>query len=136
MYKACRTCMKKLNDLNGLLRCERCSVDRNQFDWKLMLQLCLSDHTSSTWATAFSDLCAKLLDLRDFSHLGAMYEQNYGEFLDQLSHLNFKTFLFKLKCKVEVFNGEEKVRVVVDHIAEQKNLIDYGRRLLEEIRNN
>ena len=65
-----------------------------------------------------------------------MYEQNYGEFLDQLSHLNFKTFLFKLKCKVEFFNGEEKVRVVVDHIAEQKNLIDYGRRLLEEIRNN
>ncbi|XP_063933317.1 replication protein A 70 kDa DNA-binding subunit-like [Zophobas morio] len=64
LYKACPRdgCNKKLNEHNGQYYCEKCQETFDQCINRLMLQVCIVDASGKTWAVAFSDLAAHLLE--------------------------------------------------------------------------
>merc|ERR1711881_115354 len=59
LYKACgentgdgRECNKKIvENGDGTYRCEKCAKDKQDFKWRLMLQLNMADSTGNTWAS-------------------------------------------------------------------------------------
>lgn len=60
LYKACsrtvdsKSCNKKVVDLNnGEFRCEKCQATSSDFNWRLIVNMSLTDMTDQVWATCF-----------------------------------------------------------------------------------
>lgn len=82
----------------------------------------------------FTKECERILgDKISIAKLGELSESNRDEFDDVLRRILFKSFNFKLKTNLEVYNQNEKVNTIVIGIY-GLNLPDYGRKILEEIK--
>ena len=109
-------------------------------DRKLELSLRLADHTGSIWATVWlqepeEKRCKYLL--RELNRLRGSYREDLlwsgDEHLRaQLSRLLFRSFSFRLKAKLDVWDGQEMVRTTVDQVA-GLNHVEYGYQLLDEL---
>lgn len=62
----------------------------------------IGDWTSNRWATCFSDLAEQILG-RSAQEIGEMLENNPTEAEEVFSAINFHTYLFKLRTKVETY---------------------------------
>ncbi|CAH8623802.1 unnamed protein product [Dicrocoelium dendriticum] len=135
MYQACPTegCNKKVMDLgHGMYRCEKCARETPNFKWRLLLTIKTADMTGDLWVTCFQDAAEQLLGHSSES-LGAMKDsQDEGELERVFLNAVFNSWVFRLRAKVDRYNDEERLRVV---IAEAKPLdhVDYARRLLKAI---
>ena len=65
LYKACgesqadvKECNKKAIDQgDGTYRCEKCGVNKPQFNWRAILQINMADCSDNLWATCFQVNC-------------------------------------------------------------------------------
>ncbi|CAL8076719.1 unnamed protein product [Calicophoron daubneyi] len=132
MYQACPTdgCNKKVVDLgNGLYRCEKCARETPNYNWRLLLAVKIADMTGDLWVTCFQDSAETLLG-QTANSLGSMKEsqdetQLERVFLDAV----FKSWIFRLRAKVDRYNDEERLRVVVVEVKPVDH-VDYTRHLL------
>lgn len=125
-YKSCPTpeCNRKVLDQNnGMFRCEKCNNEFPNFKYRLLLsvsvyyttiethkcyncfyilQMSLGDWNSNRWATAFSDVAEALLG-KSAQEVGAALEGDTELAESILAAIHFKSYVFKLRSKVEFY---------------------------------
>lgn len=65
--------------------------------------MCVADISESSWVTIFQDQAELLLGTTSDA-LGALKEQDRDRFEMTFDSLAFKTYNFKLRCKIETYN--------------------------------
>lgn len=134
LYKACSTerCNKKVIDLqNGSFRCEKCNKETNDFKYRMILNMNISDETDNIWVTCFQEQGEIVLGMKA-NEIGQLMEENEAQFEEILKKPNFTTYFFKIRVKMERYNDEERLRstvVEVSPIAHE----DYSRKLIADI---
>uniref|UniRef100_A0A182MBH5 Replication protein A subunit n=1 Tax=Anopheles culicifacies TaxID=139723 RepID=A0A182MBH5_9DIPT len=108
VYKACpqTDCNKKVIDQeNGQFRCEKCNADFPNFKYRLLVNMLIGDWTSNRWVTVFTELAEEMLG-KSSQEIGSSLEYQKEEAEKLFSAISFKSFVFKLRTKVEYF-GEQ-----------------------------
>uniref|UniRef100_A0A182VRB5 Replication protein A subunit n=1 Tax=Anopheles minimus TaxID=112268 RepID=A0A182VRB5_9DIPT len=108
VYKACpqADCNKKVIDQeNGQFRCEKCNADFPNFKYRLLVNMLIGDWTSNRWVTVFTELAEEMLG-KSSQEIGSSLEYQKEEAEKLFSSISFKSFVFKLRTKVEYF-GEQ-----------------------------
>ncbi|CAH8543896.1 unnamed protein product [Schistosoma rodhaini] len=135
MYQACSTegCNKKVIDLgNGLYRCEKCARETPDCKWRLLLMAKIADITGDLWVTCFQDAAEVLLG-QTAEKLGTIKSTQDETQLEKVFiESAFNSWIFRLRAKVDRYNDEERLRVVVADV-KPVDLVDYSRRLLKAI---
>ncbi|XP_023218106.1 replication protein A 70 kDa DNA-binding subunit-like [Centruroides sculpturatus] len=135
MYMACPgdQCNKQVIDMNnGLYRCEKCSREYTSFKWRLLLSVSLADFSENQWVTCFQDVAEKMLGITS-EELGTLKETDEEKFKEVLIDANFKSFIFRLRTKLETFNEETRLKTTVMQ-ATPVNCQEYASKLLSDIK--
>ncbi|XP_033126766.1 replication protein A 70 kDa DNA-binding subunit-like [Anneissia japonica] len=134
LYKACpeKDCNKKLLD-NGdnTYRCEKCSKTCTDFKYRLILQSYIHDCTGSVWVTSFQDTAEYLLG-QNASYLGQLKEDDSDAFNRVFTEALFKSYIFKMRIKMETYNEESRLKNSCISAA-PVDFKEYSRRLITEI---
>lgn len=134
LYKACpaERCNKKLMNLeNGLYRCEKCNEQRPEFKWRLIVSAHLSDFSAGQWVTCFGAEAEQLLG-NTAEDLGKFFEAGDEKFDEAVNDAAFKSFVFRLRTKMETYNDESRLKTSVVSIT-PINYVDYTKKLLKDI---
>uniref|UniRef100_A0A1B6CV81 Replication protein A subunit n=1 Tax=Clastoptera arizonana TaxID=38151 RepID=A0A1B6CV81_9HEMI len=134
LYKACPqpTCQKKVIDQNtGMYRCEKCNREYDSYKWRLLVSVQLSDWTAGQWVTLFQETAEQLFGVTA-DEIGTRKE-NDDRFNECFSNALFKDYVFRLRAKIEEYNGETRMKVTV-YSAKPLDYKDYCRNLLTEIK--
>lgn len=75
----------------------------------------------------------KILGDRRIEELGQIFESDPTELEALLRTINFSSYIFKLRARMEHFNDDTRIRTGVVGVA-PINYKEYGTHLLEEIR--
>lgn len=137
LYKACPStdCQKKLIDRNdGTYRCEKCSLETEDFKYRYLLSAQLADSTGNQWVTLFQESAESLLGITS-TDLGKIMEEDKDEYGDIFQKQMFKLFEIRARAKMETYNNETKLKVTlfkikpVDYKAASTKLIADIKRL-------
>ncbi|XP_076234444.1 replication protein A 70 [Calliopsis andreniformis] len=112
LYKSCpsEACKKKLIDqANDMYRCEKCDKEYPNYRYRLLASLSLADWTENQWVTAFSEEAEKVLGITA-QELGELQENDNDAYLEKFADATFKSFIFKIRVKLEVFNDENRLK--------------------------
>ena len=134
LYKSCERvgCYKKVKEENGFYFCDKCGHNSPNFEWRLMVGVHCADATGDTWISVFNDVAEKLIG-KSTLELSDIYEDDPDKYEDIIKHIMFKTFVFKLGSRIEVFNNERRVRTNCYDLQEV-HPIEASNRLLNIIR--
>lgn len=75
-----------------------------------LTKMSIGDWTSNRWVTCFSDLAEQLLG-RSAQEIGDVMENNPTEAEEIFSSINFHSYMFKLRSKVETYGVSIMVRM-------------------------
>lgn len=140
LYPGCKTCKKKLVDEgNGFYRCEKCVTSSQEFNWHSVISANIADHSDNLWVTLFND-SAELVLGTDVNELGRLKqlelegsdETASTQFNKFFANANFKSYMFKIRVKMESYNDETRLKSQVAQVS-AVNSVDHGHKLLEEI---
>ncbi|VDN08702.1 unnamed protein product [Dibothriocephalus latus] len=135
IYKGCPTdgCKKKVIDMgNGLYRCEKCARVTPTFKWKFLLMAKIADISGEQWITCFQETAEVLLG-RTADDLGAMKDAQDESQLDGVFvAASFKSWIFRLRAKIENFNDESRLRIVAVEV-KPVMYTDYAKQLQKSI---
>nr|XP_029715959.1 replication protein A 70 kDa DNA-binding subunit [Aedes albopictus] len=134
VYKACPRpeCNKKVIDQdNGQYRCEKCNADFPNFKYRLLVNMLVGDWTSNRWVTVFADLAEEMLG-KSSQDIGDALEFNKDEAEKIFSAINFKSYVFKLRTKVE-FYGDSSRNKTTAVAANPVNHKEYNAYLIKNI---
>jgi len=135
MYMACPGdgCNKKVIDQNdGTYRCEKCSKNYDNFNWRMILNINLADHTDTVWCTCFQETSETILGCKA-EELGNLKNSSDTKFDDYFAESVFSEFNFKLRVKEEIYNDERRVKASVAS-CDPIEYVSSGRRLLTAIK--
>ena len=113
-YPACPTptCNKKVNELGpGRFYCEKCQREYPKCEYRYVLNLGFTDHTSMSWLSCFNDTGALFMGGHSADEL--MQWKLNGEIDRLLACFNaatYKSYHLKVRAKQESYQGEMKVR--------------------------
>ncbi len=104
LYQACcnqtqdgKTCNKKVQDQgNGMYRCEKCNVETESFQWRLILSLSVSDATDNQWVNSFQEQGESILGTSSME-LGALQETDKAAYDRVFAAATFKKFNFRMR---------------------------------------
>eukprot|EP00835_Amoeboradix_gromovi_P005643 NODE_552_length_6806_cov_0.530938.p1 type:complete len:611 gc:universal NODE_552_length_6806_cov_0.530938:2639-4471(+) len=128
-YSACPSCKKKIIEVNGGWRCEKCSEDHDVPSYKYISSLnvidcsgqhrvqCFDDIASVIFGTTANELHNAIKDLTELEK--ELYMQNIT---------NQKQFMMKCLIKMEYYNDENRKKITVKEV-EQIDYLEYGNRL-------
>jgi len=134
MYQACPSsdCNKKVVDQsNGLFRCEKCNKEYPNYQWRMILNLNVADSSDNQWATCFQDTAEMILG-KSADDIGKLREENEAAFDTMFTEATFKSFVFKLRSKMETYNDESRMKTVCVN-ATQVDFAEYNKHLIEDI---
>ncbi|KAI0216920.1 Replication protein A 70 kDa DNA-binding subunit [Lamellibrachia satsuma] len=134
MYMACpgEGCNKKVVDLaNGLFRCEKCNKEYPSYKWRMILSANLADFSENQWVTFFQETAECILG-RSADEIGQMRETDEAQFEQVFQEASFKSYIFKLRAKMETYNDESRLKTVCVQ-ASPVNFQDYSKKLIEDI---
>ncbi|XP_014209372.1 replication protein A 70 kDa DNA-binding subunit-like [Copidosoma floridanum] len=134
LYKACPSegCRKKVVDQsNGMYKCEKCQREFPNFIYRLVATANLVDWTGNEWATAFNE-DAEILMKASAQELGELNEKHKDTFLEKIGAAAFKSYIFKLRYRMENFNDENKLKATIVNI-QPINYKEYTEHLLNKI---
>ncbi|CAG9464736.1 unnamed protein product [Pedinophyceae sp. YPF-701] len=141
MYAACpqlrngRPCNKKVtpnDETEGSYYCEACQAACTPC-WRYILGLSIADHTGLQWVTAFQESAVGLLGV-EAGDLRVLEQEDPDRHAAALRAASFQKLRFKLKCKLDEYQGEQKQRVEVfsadpvDWVKDAKEYIEFIRR--------
>ncbi|OAD56898.1 Replication protein A 70 kDa DNA-binding subunit [Eufriesea mexicana] len=112
LYKSCPTesCKKKLVDqANDMYRCEKCNKEYPNYRYRLLASMNLADWTDQQWVTAFSEEAEKVLGITA-QELGELKENDNDAYLEKFGDATFKSFIFKIRVKLEMFRDENRLK--------------------------
>uniref|UniRef100_A0A1B0BMK5 Replication protein A subunit n=1 Tax=Glossina palpalis gambiensis TaxID=67801 RepID=A0A1B0BMK5_9MUSC len=134
-YKACpqQECNKKvIDENNGHYRCEKCNAVFPNFKFRLLINMNIGDWTSNRWVTVFSDLAEQLLG-RSAQEIGETMENNPTEAEEIFASINFLSYIFKIRSKVETFGDTTRNKLTVQS-ATPVNYKEYNKHLISIIK--
>ncbi|KAK0410864.1 hypothetical protein QR680_005368 [Steinernema hermaphroditum] len=104
VYKACASegCKKKVQEMDGQYRCEKCDITRDSFKYVLMMGCELADATGSYWVTIFEEKARDLLKI-SADELGILKDK-------VIDGVRFRPFHFRIRAKTETFNDMQNIR--------------------------
>ncbi|EGT31912.1 hypothetical protein CAEBREN_17155 [Caenorhabditis brenneri] len=119
LYKGCSSegCQKKVIELDGEFRCEKCNKTMRHFKWLYMMQFELSDETGQVYVTAFGDNATKVVG-RTAAEVGELKETKPGEYNAVFEKLKFVSKMWRLRCKMETYNEEVRQKMTVFGVEE------------------
>lgn len=91
----------------------------------------IADWTSNRWVTAFADTAETILG-KTSQEVGEAIDSNRNEGDAVLTSAQFKSFLFKLRTKVEYYSDSPRNKVTVQSVG-PLNYKDYNENLLKNI---
>lgn len=136
VYKACPTpeCNKKVVDQdNGQFRCEKCNSDFPNFKYRLLVNMLIGDWTSNRWVTVFTELAEQMLG-KTSQEIGEALENDKQTSETIFGSINFKSYIFKLRTKVEFFGDSPRNKTTVVS-ATPVNHKEYNSYLIKNIQN-
>jgi replication factor A1 len=71
----------------------------------------LADATNSRWITAFNEEAEKIIGM-SAQELGELKENDKDAYLQKFGEANFKTFVFNLKARSEIFQVIDTVCIL------------------------
>lgn len=116
-------------------RCERCARQYDTCHYRYLFSPQISDATDSHWVNLFNEAAEAILGI-SAEALAMERLENETAYQDRLKALTLREFLFKLRVKLETYQGESKVRVSVlsaspvDYLAEAKQHLEEAKQLL------
>ncbi|XP_073817699.1 replication protein A 70 kDa DNA-binding subunit-like [Musca autumnalis] len=134
-YKACPQpeCNKKvIDEQNGHYRCERCNAEFTNFKYRLLINMSIGDWTSNRWVTCFSDMGEQLLG-RSAQEIGEALENNPTEAEEIFNSINFHSYVFKLRSKVETYGDMSRSKLTVQSAA-PVNYKEYNKYLIDSLK--
>lgn len=119
-YTACpimigdRQCSKKVTNMDGKWRCDRCDQSVDQCDYRYILSLQIQDHTGMTWVTAFQESGEEIVGVpaKDLYYM-KNEEQDEVRFTEIIRNVLHTKYNFKLKVKEETYSDEQRVKSTV-----------------------
>uniref|UniRef100_A0A8C9GK63 Replication protein A subunit n=1 Tax=Piliocolobus tephrosceles TaxID=591936 RepID=A0A8C9GK63_9PRIM len=135
MYQACPTqdCNKKVIDQqNGLYRCEKCDTEFPNFKYRMILSVNIADFQENQWVTCFQESAEAILG-QNAAYLGELKDKNEQAFEEVFQNANFRSFIFRVRVKVETYNDESRIKATVVDV-KPVDYREYGRRLVLSIR--
>nr|XP_045239608.1 replication protein A 70 kDa DNA-binding subunit-like [Macaca fascicularis] len=135
MYQACPTqdCNKKVIDQqNGLYRCEKCDTEFPNFKYHMILSVNIADFQENQWVTCFQESAEAILG-QNAAYLGDLKDKNEQAFEEVFQNANFRSFIFRVRVKVETYNEESRIKATVMDV-KSVDYREYGRRLVLSIR--
>ncbi|KAL7301699.1 hypothetical protein TKK_0005698 [Trichogramma kaykai] len=129
LYKSCPSegCKKKVVDQsNGMYKCEKCQRDYPNFTYRLLASTNLVDSSGNQWATAFNEE-AEMLVNAGAQELGELKEKNNDEYMEKIGQAAFKSYVFKLRMRLENYNDENRLKATIASIqpVNYKTYIDH-----------
>lgn len=99
--------------------------------FRILLQMLVGDWTSNRWVTVFTDLAEQMLG-KSSQDIGDALEFNKDEAEQIFSAINFKSYVFKLRTKVE-FYGDSSRNKTTAVAANPVNHKEYNAYLIKNI---
>uniref|UniRef100_A0A182JRW5 Replication protein A subunit n=1 Tax=Anopheles christyi TaxID=43041 RepID=A0A182JRW5_9DIPT len=134
VYKACpqADCNKKVIDQeNGQFRCEKCNAEFPNFKYRLLVNMLIGDWTSNRWVTVFTELAEEMLG-KTSQEIGSSLEYQKEEAEKLFASISFKSFVFKLRTKVEYFGEQPRNKTSAVSVA-PVNHTEYNALLIKSI---
>lgn len=91
----------------------------------------IGDWTANRWVTCFAEVAEKILN-KTSAEVGEAFEHSKEEGEAVLNSINFKSFLFKLRTKNEVFGDQARNKINVQS-AGPINHKEYNQYLIKNI---
>lgn len=113
----------------NLWRCERCARQYDTCHYRYLFSPQIADATDSCWVNIFNEAAEEMLKV-SAEALAMERLENETAYQEKLKALTHREFLFRLRAKMETYQGESKVRVSVlsaapvDYASECKLLIN------------
>lgn len=110
-YEACQSenCNKKVLEIDDQWRCERCekSFPRPQYRYIMSLSVC--DHTGQMYLSGFDESGRVIMGMGADKLTEIKDDENSGEaFKGAFAEANCKTYIFRVKAKMETYQDEQK----------------------------
>ncbi|XP_046936573.1 replication protein A 70 kDa DNA-binding subunit isoform X1 [Lynx rufus] len=137
MYQACpaQDCFKKVIDQqNGLYRCEKCDSEFPSFKYRMILSANIADFQENQWVTCFQESAEAIIG-QTTAYIGELKEKNEQAFEEVFQNANFRTFIFKIRVKLETYNDESRIKATVMDV-KPVDYREYGKRLIMNIKRN
>ncbi|KAG6814572.1 hypothetical protein H0H92_000100 [Tricholoma furcatifolium] len=105
MYPACPTpgCSKKVIDINGSWRCEKCSKSFDAPEYRYTVALAVADYSGQAWLQGFNDVGVAVFGM-PAHELVEIRENNEARFNGILHKANCGTFNFACRAKQDEYN--------------------------------
>ncbi|XP_059611665.1 replication protein A 70 kDa DNA-binding subunit [Phlebotomus argentipes] len=136
VYKSCPQgdCNKKVVDQDdGTYRCEKCNTSYANFKYRFLVSMSIGDWTSNRWVTCFNEVAEQIIG-RSAQEVGELLSMNPDEAETVLSGIHFKSFIFKLRIKMEHFGDTSRNKITVV-AATPVNHKDYNEYLINNLSN-
>ena len=104
--------LQVLDQGNGTFRCEKCNIQMEDFNWRLILSMCMADSTDNQWINCFQEQAEQILGYSS-QEIGQMSIQDPDRFGKVFQEATLKPFNFRLSCKADNYNDEQRVRHTV-----------------------
>lgn len=137
-YPACPNagCNKKVMDLGGEWRCEKCDMQFPAPNYRYILSFTVCDPTGQIWLQAFNDDAESMIG-RTADEMSQLKVNNLMQEADELGYkqvfqqLLYQEFHFKCRAKQEMYQDEAKMRISTVKITK----MDYAARCKELLAN-
>jgi hypothetical protein len=122
-----------LDQNNGRYRCEKCNMEMEDFQWRLILSLCIADPTDNQWVNCFQEQAEQILGFTS-QELGQMSQQDPDQYTKVFQNATLKPFNFRLSCKSDNYNDEQRVRHTVRAVF-ALDFAEQNKRKIQELEN-
>jgi replication factor A1 len=127
IYMACPKpdCSKKVtpND-GGQYRCEKCYRSYDNYTWRYMVSMEVTDATSNAWITLFDDKAQPFFG-KPAAEMGELQKNDPDAFKAVLNSKLFTIHNFRCRARNETYNDVSRAKMLVFDIR-QPNFVQYG----------
>jgi len=128
-YAACKgeNCNKKVTDTGNGWRCEKCDQTWDKAEYRYLLGMQVSDHTTQAWLQAFNDVGTEIIGM-SADKLMEIKEEDETRFVKAVQKAHSKVYNFSCRAKQDTYQEQTRVRYGVnkayplDFAAECRNL--------------
>lgn len=116
-YPACRgeNCNKKVTDSGSGWFCEKCNQSWDKPEYRYLIQMQVTDHTSQAWFQAFNDVGVEIIG-KTADELMNIKEEDEQAFNKEVAKSHSKMFNFACRAKQDTYQETTRVRYGVNRI--------------------